>query len=157
MLVTGSGQCPSWAAFRVCSQEDPEPLPRFLPTHEEDGRYPLRLMTAPHMRALNSSFYERDDLRRKRRGMRLKISPAEAEKRMLVDGEAVVAFNDLGEVVFILETDPGIPSGTAVAEGVWWLEFAPGNRSVNALTSQRLTDRGNGSTFYDNRIEVRRR
>jgi anaerobic selenocysteine-containing dehydrogenase len=88
--------------------------------------------------------------------MRLKLSPVEAEKREFIDGDTVVAFNDLGEVTFILETDPGIPSGTAVAEGVWWLEFAPGSRSVNALTSQRLTDRGNGSTFYDNRIDVRR-
>jgi hypothetical protein len=26
---------------------------------------------------------------------------------------------------------------------------------VNALTAQRLTDEGNGSTFYDNRIDVR--
>jgi hypothetical protein len=43
-----------------------------------------------------------------------------------------------------------------VAEGVWWLAFAPGNRSVNALTSQRLTDLGEGSTFYDNRVDVRR-
>jgi hypothetical protein len=27
---------------------------------------------------------------------------------------------------------------------------------VNALTSQRLTDAGAGSTFYDNRVEVGR-
>jgi hypothetical protein len=26
---------------------------------------------------------------------------------------------------------------------------------VNALTSQRLTDEGAGSTFYDNRVDVR--
>ena len=47
--------------------------------------------------------------------------------------------------------------GVAVAEGVWWIAHAPGGRNVNALTSQRLTDRGNGSTFYDNRIDVRAR
>ena len=28
-------------------------------------------------------------------------------------------------------------------------------RSVNALTSQRLTDQGEGSTFYDNTVDVR--
>jgi hypothetical protein len=38
---------------------------------------------------------------------------------------------------------------------VWWRRFAPGDRTVNALTSQRLTDRGGGSTFYDNRVDVR--
>jgi hypothetical protein len=31
----------------------------------------------------------------------------------------------------------------------------PGKRNVNALTSQRLTDQAGGSTFYDNRVEVR--
>jgi anaerobic selenocysteine-containing dehydrogenase len=149
-ILTPSGR------LEIRNNADPEPLPRFLPSHEDEGEYPLRLVTAPSLYALNSSFYERDDLREKQRGMRLTISPVEAEKRKLVDGDTVVAFNDFGEVTFILETDPGIPSGAAVAEGVWWLEFAPGSRSVNALTSQRLTDRGNGSTFYDNRIDVRR-
>ena len=42
-----------------------------------------------------------------------------------------------------------------VAEGVWWLNHCPGPRSVNALTSQRLTDQGGGSTFYDNTVDVR--
>ena len=45
--------------------------------------------------------------------------------------------------------------GVAVAEGVFWLAHVPGQRNVNALTSQRLTDLGAGSTFYDNRIDVR--
>jgi len=49
----------------------------------------------------------------------------------------------------------GVPPGIAVAEGVFWLAHAPGARNVNALTSQRLTDQGAGSTFYDNRIDVR--
>jgi anaerobic selenocysteine-containing dehydrogenase len=48
-----------------------------------------------------------------------------------------------------------VPPGVAVAEGVFWLAHAPGRRNVNALTSQRLTDGGKGSTFYDNRIDVR--
>jgi hypothetical protein len=42
-----------------------------------------------------------------------------------------------------------------VAEGVWWLNHCPGPRSVNALTSQRLTDQGGGSTFYDNTVDVK--
>jgi hypothetical protein len=42
-----------------------------------------------------------------------------------------------------------------VAEGIWWLEHCPGLRSVNALTSQHLTDQGGGSTFYDNTVDVK--
>jgi anaerobic selenocysteine-containing dehydrogenase len=132
----------------------PEPLPRYLPTHGAGDGLPLRLMTAPSLYALNASFYERDDLREKQGGMLLKMNPVDAASREISDGDHVLARNSLGEVEFILVTTETVPAGTVVAEGVWWLEFAPGSRSVNALTSQRLTDAGGGSTFYDNRVEV---
>ena len=57
----------------------------------------------------------------------------------------MTAFNQLGEATFILKVTPRVPSGVVVAEGVWWLEHCPGKGSVNALTSQRLTDRGTGA------------
>lgn len=59
-------------------------------------------------------------------------------------------------MTFLLGVTEKVPPGVVVAEGVWWLAYAPGSRSVNALTSQRLTDLGGGSTFYDNRVDVRR-
>jgi hypothetical protein len=62
----------------------------------------------------------------------------------------------LGEVPFLLKVTSKVPSGVVVAEGVWWLSHCPGSRSINALTSQRLTDQGAGSTFYDNTVDVRR-
>jgi anaerobic selenocysteine-containing dehydrogenase len=133
-----------------------EPYPRYLPTHEEEGSYPLRLMTSPTLHGLNASFGERDDLREKQEKMKLLMHAADAAERGLQEGELVIAGNDLGEVVFHLEISPGVPQGVVVAEGVWWMEFAPGGRTVNALVSQRLTDQGGGSTFYDNRVEVRR-
>jgi anaerobic selenocysteine-containing dehydrogenase len=133
-----------------------EPLPRFLPSHGDRDGYPFRLMTAPSMFALNASFYELAELREKQGGMLLLLNRADAAGKGLTDGERVVAWNDLGEAVFILRITDKVPAGVAVAEGVWWLEFAPGARSVNVLTSQRLTDQGGGSTFYDNRIDVRR-
>ncbi len=130
------------------------PLPTWLPTHAEEGP-PLRLMTAPSVYSLNSSFMERDDLVRRQRGMRLQMSPQDAASRGLRDGQPVVAWNDLGEVRFSLEVTPRAPPGVVVAEGVFWLDHAPGGRNVNALTAQRLTDEAGGSTFYDNRVEVR--
>jgi anaerobic selenocysteine-containing dehydrogenase len=132
-----------------------EPLPRWLPTHAEDGPLPLRLVTAPALHTLNSTFQERPDLRERAGGMVLKLGPEEAARRGLADGQAVVAVNELGEVAFRLAVRDGVPPGVAVAEGVFWLAHAPGTRNVNALTSQRLTDDAGGSTFYDNRVEVR--
>ncbi|HEX9082908.1 MAG TPA: molybdopterin dinucleotide binding domain-containing protein, partial [Holophagaceae bacterium] len=107
------------------------------------------------VQALNSTFHEREELRRRMGAMTLQLNPAEATARGLADGDSVTAFNDLGKVAFTLKVTDKVPAGMAVAEGVWWRRFAPGDRTVNALTSQRLTDRGGGSTFYDNRIDVR--
>jgi anaerobic selenocysteine-containing dehydrogenase len=132
------------------------PLPRWVPTHEEEGRLPLRLQTAPAVETLNSSFGEREELVRRRGAMGLQVSPAEARSRGLAEGDRVVAWNDLGEVEFLLRVTEAVPPGVAVAEGVAWLEHALGPRSVNALTSQRLTDEAAGSTFYDNRVDLRR-
>jgi hypothetical protein len=50
---------------------------------------------------------------------------------------------------------PQMPPGLVVAEGVWWRQFARGDRTVNAPTPQRPTDLGGGSTFYNNRVAVR--
>ena len=139
----------------ILNPREEQQLPRYMPPHEASGCYPLKLMTAPALYALNGSFHERDDLRDLMKGMTLKISPVDAAGRGIRDGAPVIATNDQGEVRFIAEVTPTVPPGTVVAEGVWWLEFAPGDRSVNALTSQRLTDQGNGSTFYDTGVDVR--
>lgn len=139
--------------IEILNPKEPHPLPLYLPPY--GGDQPFALMTPPSLYALNSSFRERPDLRRKEGKMYLKMNPSDAEKKGLKDGNLVIAYNSLGEVSFILRLTDEVPRGVVVAEGIWWLEHAPGARSVNALTSQRLTDQGNGSTFYDNTIDVR--
>lgn len=37
---------------------------------------------------------------------------------------------------------------------VWWHKLARGERNVNALTSQALTDMGRAPTFYDCLVEI---
>jgi anaerobic selenocysteine-containing dehydrogenase len=138
----------------ILNPKETHPLPCYLPPH--GGKEPFRLMTAPSLYALNSSFREREELRQKDQGMFLQMNPEDARERGLQDGERVVAFNELGEVSFILRVIPKVPAGVVVAAGVWWLEHCPGRRGVNALTSQRLTDMGRGSTLYDNTVDVRR-
>ncbi len=134
----------------------PEPLPRHLPSHADGDPLPLRLVTAPALHTLNSTFQERPELRARAGGMQLQLGVEEAAARGLADGERVVAWNGLGEATFVLRVRAGVPPGVAVAAGVFWLEHVPGDRNVNALTSQRVTDLAGGSTFYDNRIDVRR-
>jgi anaerobic selenocysteine-containing dehydrogenase len=82
------------------------------------------------------------------------VNPADAAERGLT-GPRVVAWNGLGEASFALLVTDRTPRGVAIAEGVPWLSHVHGGRTVNALTSQRLTDEGAGSTFYDNRVDLR--
>jgi anaerobic selenocysteine-containing dehydrogenase len=134
----------------------PEPLPRWRPSHADAGGLPLRLQTAPALYSLNSTFMDRDDLAPKRGALRVRLAPAEAAARGLADGDRAVAFNEQGEVPLRVEVTEAVPPGLAVVEGVHWHRDTEGGRNVNVLTSQRLTDEGGGSTFYDNRIDVRR-
>ncbi len=134
-----------------------ELFPRLMPTHAEKDGFPLRLQSAPNRYALNSSFYEQDALRAKQTCMLLMMHPDDADKRNLIDGQEVNVFNTLGQVSFFLRVSERTPPGTVVSEGVWWLEFVPGDWGVNALTSQRLTDSGRGSTLYDVTVEVQGR
>jgi anaerobic selenocysteine-containing dehydrogenase len=139
--------------IEILNPRESHPLPCYLPPYE--GDYPFRLMTAPSLYCLNSSFRERKDLRDGEKAMYLQMNPPDAEVKGVKEGDSVIAFNQLGEVTFILHVNPKVPSGVVVAEGIWWLNHCPGLRSVNALTSQRLTDQGGGSTFYDNTVDVR--
>jgi anaerobic selenocysteine-containing dehydrogenase len=142
--------------IEILNERESDPLPRLVPTHASTDGYPLRLQPATTPHALNSSFYERDDLRGRQRCMTLMMNGADAAERGLASGETVTAYNDLGDVRFTLEVTDRCPRGTVVTEGVWWGEFVPGDRGVNALTSQRLTDGGRGSTLYDATVEVRK-
>jgi anaerobic selenocysteine-containing dehydrogenase len=139
--------------IEILNPKESHSLPCHLPPY--GGDYPFGLMTAPSLYGLNSSFRERSDLLQKEKAMLLQMNPEDAEAKGLSEGQRVIAFNQLGEVPFILRVTPNVPAGVLVAEGVWWLKHCPGSRSVNALTSQRLTDQGGGSTFYDNTVDVR--
>ncbi len=141
--------------IEIHNERESEPLPRLLPTHAANDGYPLRLQPAATPFALNSSFYEQDGLRDRQKCMILLMNRSDAELRGLIDGTTVSVENDRGKVRFTLEISERTAPGTVVTEGVWWREFIAGDRGVNALTSQRLTDGGRGSTLYDVTVEVR--
>jgi anaerobic selenocysteine-containing dehydrogenase len=147
--LTASGR------IEIFNPRESEPLPRLTATHAEADGFPLRLQPAVTPFALNSSFYEQDGLRDSQKAVELMMNPGDARLRGLADGQRVSVFNRLGVVEFNLKVSERVPAGTVVTEGVWWSEFTLDGRGVNALTSQRLTDGGRGSTLYDVTVEVR--
>jgi len=41
-----------------------------------------------------------------------------------------------------------------VAAKLNWAKLTPGNRNINVLTSEKLSDMGNSATFYSVLVEV---
>ena len=138
--------------IEILNSKEDEPLPKYSKPHGDNADF--WLVNSPDARLLNSSFNEREDLTKTNK-MLLQMNPDDAAKMGLKEDQLVIAYNERGEVTFKLKITDKVPKGVVVTEGVWWLENTTGNRSVNTLTSQRLTDKGKGSTFYDVKVNVR--
>lgn len=139
--------------IEIVNPRETPALPDWFPPYGGKGEFCL--VTAPSLYSLNSTFNEAAELVAKKSPMSLIMNPLDAERLTLTEGQRIVAYNELGEVLFVLKLSDKAPCGVVVVDGVSWLRDAPGQRTINALTSQRLTDRGNGSTFYDTKIDVR--
>ncbi|GBG56658.1 formate dehydrogenase [Sporomusaceae bacterium FL31] len=139
--------------IELFNHNEEQPFPEFNVPYGDNAKY--WLINSPDVRLLNSSFNERDDLFKTNK-MAFMMNPSDAEQEGLADGDQVVAYNERGEVEFMLKLSEKVPSGIVVTEGVWWIKHAPGSRSINALTAQRLTDKAKGSTFYDVKVNVRK-
>lgn len=139
--------------IEIFNPAEAEPLPKYDKPHGDNAAF--WFMNAPGLYSINSSFNERSDLLDKREAMYLMMNPRDAAEKGLQDKQEVIAFNERGEVTFILQITSKVPAGVVVSEGIFWIQHAPGDRSVNALTSQRLTDRAAGSTFYDTKVDIR--
>lgn len=140
----------------ILNEREADPLPQPIACHSDTDTHPLALMTAPSLFSLNSTFMEREDLPARKIASTLRLSPEDAAERGIATGDEVTAFNDRGDVRLVAEVTDRVPKGVTVVEGVAWSAFSKARATVNVLTSQRLTDRGGGSTFYDNRVDVRK-
>ena len=83
----------------------------------------------------------------------LEISAADAASRGIHGGDRIRVFNDRGELELRARVDGTVQPGV-VAGYLNWARFSAGARNINALTSERLTDLGNGPTFYSTLVEV---
>jgi anaerobic selenocysteine-containing dehydrogenase len=134
------------------------PLPAYVPPGESPetapalaAQYPLRLLTLKRHHSINSSYGSLPVLRRAEPDPPLELHPDDAAARGIADGQAVQAWNDRGRVLARARvTDRILPGMVGISFGHW----IHGGTSVNALTSDRLGDIGNGPTFCDALVEV---
>lgn len=131
-----------------------DPVPGYREPH--GGAQPLRLVAVPSTHTLNSIFLERPALVERRGAMALALHPDDAAARGIKDGDAVIAFNELGEVAFTARVTPLVARGAAAAAGVFECRQSPNGNLINTLHHERLSDIGEATTLNDNTVEVRK-
>lgn len=149
--------------FRIVNDELKEAVPRYLPSYGEQEELSdktkttrtLHLVASPGLYSLNSEFRDREDLIKKRGPQILIIHSIDARERGIEDGQLVEAFNQQSRILIKARLTERIARGTVVCEGIYRRDECPGGKAMNALTSWRLSDMGEGTTLNDNLVEIR--
>lgn len=124
------------------------------PAGPEDA-YPLMFVSPPNHNFLNSSFGNSAKHQRLEKMPQLQIHPEDAARRDVQDGDAVVVWNERGRIELTAKVTDAMLPGTVISQGLWWDGEGKKQRS-NSLTSGRLSDMGNGATFFSATVEVKR-
>jgi anaerobic selenocysteine-containing dehydrogenase len=135
------------------------PLPGYRSEVSGNGKekLPFKLLTPPAHHFLNTSFGASEASRRRAGGEpKVMLHPEDAARLGIADGDLVEADNDLGRTQLLAWVTEATQPGVLIAEGTWWPWHGRSGRGINALTSARLTSLGGGSTFYNNRVSLRR-
>jgi len=135
-----------------------DPVAAFAPPTESRhgnhaGKLPLELLARKADNFLNSTFSNLPAVQEMEEAGLLEISAADAEARGIGDGDRVHVFNGRGDILLKARVDGKVQPGV-VSASLNWAKMTPGFQSINALTSEKLTDMGNSATFYSVLVEV---
>ncbi len=142
--------------FSVPSSKPNVPaIPSLLPNTEFDDvalqkRFPFALIAPPNSALLNSTFGERYP---NQMGEVL-IHPRDALTINIKSGDRVELFNDRGSNIRVANVTDKTQPKLLVAEGIYWAGEASNQTGVNDLTSQAVTDLGEGGTFHESRVGI---
>lgn len=115
--------------------------------------YPLELISCKNHDSMNSTFGNRPDVDQDT--AKVILHPADAAARNIADNTPIRLFNERGAVEATAKLDEKhVQPGVVCAPSVRWPSKSRNGLGINALTSQRLTDMGQGATFYSCLIEV---
>jgi anaerobic selenocysteine-containing dehydrogenase len=154
---TTSGKCEFFSSRLERLGHDP--LPCYIPPHESThstlaGRFPLAMISPPARHFLNSSFANLSRFLEDEGRPRLLIHPEDAQQRGITNEQKLRIFNDRGAFHAWAEVTERIRPGVVAAPSLWWRKLSGDGENANAVTSQALTDLGDGPTFYDCLVEV---
>jgi anaerobic selenocysteine-containing dehydrogenase len=135
-----------------------DPVASFIPPDESRHTsaakaFPLELLARKADNFLNSTFTNLPGMQALEEVGLLELNRKDAEARGIRDGDTVRAFNRRGEMQLKARVDGAVPPGVVAAK-LNWAKLTPGNRNINVLTSEKLSDMGNSATFYSVLVEV---
>jgi len=135
-----------------------DPVADFTPPSEsrhggQENALPLELLARKADNFLNSTFSNLPSVQEMEEPGLLEICVTDARARGIADGDKVRVFNRRGDILLQARVDGKVQSGVVSAR-LNWAKMTPGFQSINALTSEKLTDMGNSATFYSVLVEV---
>lgn len=138
--------------IHLCPPELDAEAPRGLYGYQPDPggpRHPLALISPATRHTISSTFAQR-----LRGPAELVLHPHDARARGIASGDAVRAFNDLGEVLCRARVSDEVRPGVVVLPKGLWSRHTENGATANALAPDDLTDLGGGATFNDARVEI---
>jgi anaerobic selenocysteine-containing dehydrogenase len=134
-----------------------DPVADFTPPtesrHGKRNGLPLELLARKSDNFLNSTFSNLPSVQEMEEPGLLEISGADARARGISDGDKVRVYNQRGDMLLKARVDGKVQPGVVSAR-LNWAKMTSGFQSINALTSEKLTDMGNSATFYSVLVEV---
>jgi anaerobic selenocysteine-containing dehydrogenase len=134
------------------------PVPRQLEFEEVlTSELPLRLISPPGSHILNTTMGNVKSILQLAGGEpQVMLHPEDASIRGIVSGERVHIQSSTGSILRKVIVSDDAKLGVVIALGQWWPKLAPDRKSLNDITSERLTDLGGGSTFGNVAVQVSR-
>lgn len=159
VFPTPSGKIELYSAALAAQGLDP--VIGYIPAAESpDGapelaaRYPLQLVSPGAHHFLNTSFANLPAMLKGEKMPTVYLSPEDAAARGVADGDWVRLHNDRGEVWVKARLGDWSRPGVAVSPTLWWNRLSPGDRNLNALTTDQLADYGGGAAFHTNLVQA---
>ena len=116
---------------------------------------PLRLISPPGSHIVNTTMGNVKSILKLAGGEpQVMIHPSDAEARGITSGERVHIRSSTGSILRKVIVSDDAKLGVVVALGQWWPKLSPDRKSLNDITSERLTDLGGGSTFGNVAVQV---
>ena len=116
-----------------------------------ENRYPLKFITSNIAGRIHSQFGNLSIIKKTVPVPAASLSPADAKKRRILNGDRIRIFNARGEVITFARISNRIPHGIIVLpNGIWLNEGGGGNNLIEG----RFTDMGFGAAFHDSTVEI---